>query len=360
MRHAARAAATVALLFLPVVLAGCGGAKHAEAEANGKPVAVTTFRPVRSAEAADVVLAGRVRARDEVTLTARIAGRITSLEAREGSRFHAGDPLVLFDAPETRDALAAARTGLEAATVRRDRARIQEARMDSLYATRLVAKRDLELAQIERQAAEAAWSAAQAAEANLSAGVRITAPFDGVVSRRYVDPGQDVTPGAPLLDLRSHDVREVEVAVPESQVDGLRKARVSFQTGEGPWHPAALVRLDGATDPATRTRLATFRPIESGLGLEAGAWARVRIALEGERPAEHEPAALVIPGDSVVRRGALEGVFVIENGRARLRWLRLGRAFADSVEVLAGLTDSDVVALDPEGLADGSAVTVDR
>jgi len=269
MRHAARAAATGVLLsLLAVAIAGCGGGKgHGSGEENAEPVAVTAFRPATSAEAGDVMLAGRVRARDEVTLTARIAGRITSLEVREGSRFQAGDPLVIFDAPETREAVASARSALASATVRRDRARIQEARLDSLYEARVVAKRDLELAQIERQAAEAAWSAAQAAESELSSGARITAPFDGVVSRRYVDPGQDVAPGMALLDLRSHEVGEIEVAVPESQAGGLRGAQVRFQTGENPWRSATLVRLDGSIDPATRTRLATFRPSERGVKL---------------------------------------------------------------------------------------------
>jgi hypothetical protein len=59
-----------------------------------------------------------------------------------------------------------------------------------------------------------------------------------------------------------------------------------------------------------------------------------------------------------VRRGELAGVFVVEDGVARLRWLRIGRESGGEVEVLAGLDGADAVVADPAGLVDGRAVTV--
>jgi hypothetical protein len=65
---------------------------------------------------------------------------------------------------------------------------------------------------------------------------------------------------------------------------------------------------------------------------------------------------LMIPAASVVRRGGLAGVFVVAEGKARLRWIALGAADGAAVEVRAGLVAGERVARDPQGLADGMAV----
>jgi multidrug efflux pump subunit AcrA (membrane-fusion protein) len=59
-----------------------------------------------------------------------------------------------------------------------------------------------------------------------------------------------------------------------------------------------------------------------------------------------------------VRRGQLAGVYVVEDGRARLRWVRLGRQDDDGVEVLAGLWPGERVVAGPGALTDGARVTV--
>jgi hypothetical protein len=90
--------------------------------------------------------------------------------------------------------------------------------------------------------------------------------------------------------------------------------------------------------------------------LEPGAFARVRMgAATGSGAAS---SALRVPAGSVVRRGALTGVYVVRDGHAVLRWLRLGREEGGFVEVLAGLAGGESVIASPEGLADGRAVQV--
>lgn len=350
------------LLLVPGVLAGCAHRAPHGAETGGDPVPVAVVAPTLTRPTADVRLTGRVRARQEVTLDARLAARLTDLPLREGARFRAGAPLARFESPEIRDALASSAAALEAARVRRDLARRQQARYDSLYAGGLVSVRDLELVTSEREAAEAAWTAARAAAAEVNERAVLTAPFDGVVARRHVDVGQVLQPGDPVLDLRSLGPVEIEVALPETSVPGIERARAGFQTGDGPWRPMTLVRLDGAVDPATRTRLATFRPDGRGVALEPGAWARVRLehAAGGPAAAGGLSAALSVPRSSVVERGGLRGVFVVRDGRAWLRWVRTGHAADGRVEVLAGLSPGEPVALAPEGLADGLPVRITR
>lgn len=350
-----------ALLFMALALAalaaGCGGGHHENASSGGGPaVSVQVLHPVTDAGDA-LVLPARVNARDEVTLTARLAARLTSLPVREGDRFGAGQVLARFDAPETRAALDGAKAGLAAATVARDLGRKQEQRMDSLYAQRVAALRELEGAQAERRAAEAAWAQARAQVDGFESGTELTAPFAGVVVRRHADPGTTVGPGQPLLDIRSDTVGELTVNVPESELPRLEGGRAEFQVGDGAWQAARITRVDGMTDWATRSRVARLVPV-AGAALEAGAFARVRFSPRVAKAAAGA-ATLRVPVASLVRRGALTGVYVAEDGVARLRWLRVGHQAGGAIEVLAGLGAADAVIADPTGLADGRSVTVE-
>jgi RND family efflux transporter MFP subunit len=349
------AARLAALAIAPwLAVAGCTPRAQERGPTSLSAVAVSVLQVEPSMGAGTLLLPGRVKAREEVTLTARLAARITRL-AREGDRFPAAHALAVFAAPETYEAVSAARASLDAAEMRLAQARHDEARAESLVQAGAAAPRELELARVERRAAEATLSSARASDRQWRENTSIAAPFAGVVARRYVDPGQTVSPGQALLAIRSHEIEGIEAAVPESALPRLRGARAWVQAGEGPWMRADLVRVDGMTDPATRTRMATFRS-PSAAGLEAGAYARVRLEISPDSVARPAAALAQVPSTGLVRRGSLTGVYVVREGRAWLRWLRLGRQAGNGVEVLAGLTPGETIVLDPRGLRDGQRV----
>lgn len=308
--------------------------------------------PVVTFEAAtpgtEVVLPARVKAAEEVTLAARIDARLTALPAREGARVRRGDPIAVFGAPETRRALAAAEAEADAAELSLGVTARQQARMESLFVSRVVAERDREVAADAKRSAEARLATARAALEGLASGSTVRAPFDGVVARTYVDPGADLVAGSPLVDLRSDAGREIVVDLPEAAVSRLEGSTLSVQIGDGPWRAARLLRLDGMTDWRTRSRTAHLACEGDA---EPGAYARVAVGTAGPGAGSGE-----VPAASLVSRGALAGVFVVDGGTAHLRWIRLGRAHEDRVEVLAGLEPGERYALSPEGLVEGRAV----
>lgn len=358
---AVRAAGAGRALLLCLALAAPASCTREPAEhpgrAEGQPARVSTLRVGASSAGDGVLLPARIEAREEVTVVSRIAGQLTSLPVNEGGRIRRGEPVALFGAPETRAAVEAARAARAAAATRREQGRRQESRMDSLYEERVASLRELEIAQAERRASEAAYAAAEAAEAEWTAGAAVPAPFDGVLVRHRVDPGTTVGVGEPLLELRSGESPMVKVAVPEAYASALEKTPAWLQVGSGPWISLRLVSAEGMIDPATRTKTARYLPVARGTRLEPGAFSRVRLdTADGAGPRAEEAASLTIPSRSVVRRGALTGVFVISEARASLRWIRLGRERGAEVEVLAGLGAGEEIATDPAGLADGRAV----
>jgi RND family efflux transporter MFP subunit len=261
-----------------------------------------------------------------------------------------GDPIAVFDAPETRRALTAARADVASADLALAVAARQEARTESLFAAHVISDRDRDVARAERRSADARLESARAVFEVLASGATVRAPFDGVVVRVHADPGADLSPGAPLADLRSSAGLEVVADVPEGDLARLATSALSVQVEDGSWRPARLARLEGMTNWRTRSRTAhlTFDG-----DADPGAYARLAIGARSNTAGDGS-----VPAASLVTRGALSGVFVIEASQARLRWLKLGRVRGARVEVLAGLEPGERFALAPESLADGAAVEI--
>lgn len=356
------ALAAVALALAgALAAAGCGGHGDATHEATSladerEPANVTIARAMSAGGRVLALVPARVEAAEEVTVVAKIPARLTRFPLAEGAEFRRGALLAEFSAAETRQAVAAARAALEAAERQRDVARVQEARMDSLQAARIATRRELEMAQAAHRSAEAARASAEAALSALLADTEVRAPFDGVVVRRHVDPGSSVQPGAPLLDIRSAAVGAIAAPLPESVLGEIANARFEAQVGDGPWLTVRLLRLDGMTDPATRTRTARFAPEDAGATLEAGAFARVRVRSGAAGAPGAEAGALRVPTDCIIRRGALRGIFVVKDGRASLRWIRAGRESSAETEILAGLGADEDIVLAPGNLVDGQRI----
>jgi RND family efflux transporter MFP subunit len=338
-----------------LALSGCQADRHAPAAAS-TPLVVEAVR-VGAGAPGTLTLPARVKATEEATLTARTAGRVSAFMVREGQSVAEGALLVRFDAPEARRQLEASRAAEIAARAAAEVASRQQARVESLYAAGVLAIADRENAESNQRAAESRLAQAASTREGTEWSLEVRAPFAGKIVRRHVDAGADVQPGQPLLDVRSQAGAEVVTAVPEAAAAGLAAAKAWIQVADGAWWPARLTSSDGMVDPATRSRTARFMP-RAFVRLEPGAFARVRLEAAGVAPAAGRREPVAVPRTSLVLRGALTGVLVIEGDRAWLRWVRLGRVQGDQVEVLSGLEGGEQIVARPAGVADGTRVRV--
>jgi hypothetical protein len=115
---------------------------------------------------------------------------------------------------------------------------------------------------------------------------------------------------------------------------------------------ATVTAVSPAGDPTTH-RFELRADVAAASGLRSGLFARLSIP-------SREEARLTVPSGAVFARGGLEGVFVVAEGRARLRWIAAGAAAGGRTEVRAGLAAGERVALDADDLVDGAAVTEAR
>jgi RND family efflux transporter MFP subunit len=188
---------------------------------------------------------------------------------------------------------------------------------------------------------------------------RIAAPIDGVVTSRHAEEGMLASPGMPLLTIEDDSGWEIEAAVPESQMGAIRvgqelPVRIDLvgRVVEG-----TVTEIVPAADPLTRTftvRLALRIPAELDTPLRSGSFGRVAIS-EGERE------AIVIPSEAIVRRGQLDGVYMVgDDDRAFFRLVETRRRADDSdTEILAGLRDGDrIVTQTAPSLTDGVRIDI--
>jgi hypothetical protein len=175
------------------------------------------------------------------------------------------------------------------------------------------------------------------------------------VAARRVHLGDVVSPGLPLVEIEGERGFELRATVDSAIAATMRpaarvRALVDGQTEE---LMAVITALAPSGDPTThRFELKADLPAISGL--RAGLFARLLV-----RGVAAEPR-LTVPATALFERGGLTGLFVVDAGHARLRWVAAGTRDDGRVEIRAGVTAGERVALDPAALADGLAVREQR
>ena len=343
-----------AALLLPAP--GCGS-RHTDVPAEKRASVVTETRVAALAEVPRAVQAtGSIRPWARVSPGTKILGRVEEVTVREADRVRRGQVLVRLERRDLEAAVEQARAAVAMAEAELDRARAQHDRMRSLQSRGSVTDKNLEDAVAGFRVAEAAL---QQARANLSAAevtlgyAEIRSPVSGFVTAKRVESGDMASPGAALLVVEELARVKVVLTVSESDVVGLATgaaARVTVDVLESSWD-AAVDRINPSGDPASRTFDVELVLDNADGRLKSGMFARATFA-RGTRE------ALLVPASAVVRRGALEGLFVLDaEQRARLRWIRTGRALDDRIEVLSGLEPGERFVVDPPlALGDGTTV----
>jgi membrane fusion protein (multidrug efflux system) len=289
---------------------------------------------------------GTTLARQAIDVVADHSGRVREIAFAPGQEVAAGAVLVRLDDELERAALTEAEAQLEEASRAFERAR-------QLAATNSIARATLEETQARLAAAQARTDQARRRLADRT----IRAPFAGRVGLRGVDVGAVVDDSKVLTTLDDLSEVEVDFTVPEIYFGRLAAGQPVLATAAAFGDAAfagRLVTIDSRVDRATRAfrvRAAIPNPDRT---LPAGMFVRVEVVL-GERP------AVLVPEEAVVMAGERSLVFLVEDGRAVEREVRIGRRSAREVEILEGvLAGEAVVTAGVSKIRDGSPVRVEE
>jgi RND family efflux transporter MFP subunit len=393
---AAAIVAVTALLATP----GCDREGLEPTVAAQTTIEVTTLT-VASADLPEIYDAGGVvRARTTATITSRLLAPILEVHVSPGSSVHRGQVLVRLEdrdltAQQRRAAAGrdAAEQGGRAAEAEREATRSALAlstahhkRISLLHERRSATDDELDQAVAALRASEARVAAANARVAEAAAALAgasanadaaragaswavITAPFDGVLTEKLVEPGNMAAPGMPLLRMEEGGAMRVDVRLDESRAGGVKVGDEVDVLLDGAANPGRVPRP--AVHTTTTARGFTGCVVEITRAAEAGAHAfLVKIDLP---PGLRVPSGtfahvyfsgpsrtvLVVPRTALVRRGQLTSVFVVDGDRVRLRLVSAGDVAQGSsssvLEVLSGLDAGDRVVIDPPPVLRDSA-----
>lgn len=362
----------VCLLLLALGLAACG--ETPERPAPRAPSVVeqpleTVFAERRLVPVIETAV-GAVRPKTEISVASQVMGRVALVAVRPGQRVEKGQPLVELDADEfvaraeaSAQALAGARAGLgqaeqavAAARAQADKARSTFERLRSLHQQGAVAAEEMERARRDMLQAEASlaqtregYSQAASAvrqsenltrEARINQGyTRIEAPEAGEVVRRMVEPGDMAVPGRPLLLLQTGGAFWLEAAVREGLMARVPLgARLTVAIDAlGMELPGVVEEIVPSADPATRTVIVRVS-LPPAPGIYQGMFGRLLIPA-GERE------AVLAPARALRRVGQLVTARVADNGGWRDITVRPGREIDGLVEIQAGLSGGETLAL---------------
>jgi membrane fusion protein, multidrug efflux system len=338
--------------ILPISLMVFGALGRAQNES----LAAVTSKPVSQT----VILPAEIWPYLSVSLHAKVPGYVEHVLVDRGSLVKEGDLLLNLTAPEMDAQIAEAESKVQSAEADRIQAEAQLAAVQSTYGRTqeaaktpgAIAGNDLVLAQKQVDAAQALANSRQKGSAAAQSAVnglkamqgylKITAPFEGVVTDRLVHPGALVGPPSDLSLLVIQQVSHLRlvVPVPEEDVGGIvRGSNVEFTVPAYPrrTYTGKISRVAEALDQKTRTMPVELDVMNRDGSLAPGMYPSVRW------PVRSQSAVMWVPKTSVVT--TTERTFVIREQRGHAEWVdvRKGLSDGDLVEVIGSLKPGDKV-----------------
>lgn len=340
--------------LLGVILCGCSRQTIENSATLPEPIRVSTVRLHRGEITRSIALPGTIFALQSATLYAKIPGYLKTIAVDKGDAVTQGDVLAVIEDPE----LLAERPKYEAEleVAETNYVRIQAA---AQKAPDLVVPETVDDARGQREVARANMKRIN----DLLAYSQIIAPFDGIVTHRWVDPGAFIpaaTSGstanpAAVVTLMDFSRVRVDVAVPENEVPFVTTATpATITVGELPGREFTgnVTRFEYALDQATKTMIAEIEIANPKRELRPGMYVTVKLGVE--RKAD----ALLAPVGAVLVEKIGSSVFTVEDGKAGKTPVQTGFNDGVNVEIVSGVKPEEtLILLGNQTLNNGQPVT---
>jgi RND family efflux transporter MFP subunit len=348
-----------ALGILAALVVGFGlflATHHARAQistnVNSTTVPAAVAKVTREDLFKEVTVPAEFRPYEEVELHAKVSGYLQKMNVDFGDQVKGGQLLATLEVPELQAELANAQAAKKKADADYTNAHLIYSRLISVNKDHpnLVAQQDLDTAQANDLTTAAAISAAKASVEKFQTMIsytQITAPFDGVVTRRYADPGALIqasmasdTQTLPVVRVSDNYRLRLDFPVSLDFVPDIQVgASVEVQVGSlgGKTFSGKISRFTHDVDDNTRTMETEIEVPNPNLELVPGMYANVILKVQ------QRPNALAIPVEAVAGEKN-PTVFVInQDHQIEERIIKLGLETPEKFEVLSGLSEGDLV-----------------
>jgi membrane fusion protein (multidrug efflux system) len=298
---------------------------------------------------------GTIGPGERVTVSVEVPGRILALPIEDGSVVEKGQLLGQIDDTDIRLQIDEARSAVSQERV--NLAQEEYERQQRLFDSGVVTRSILDQTRQQYLSLDSAYNSTQAKIRQLRQHLtktRVAAPISGRVAQKFVNQGEFVGPGSPLVALENMEDVLVKLELADRDIVKIEKGQtVEVTTDAFPDRvfEGIVDKMASAAHPVTRTFQVEVRIDNHDGSLRSGMIASLHIVLEKSR-------GLVVPSEALIDR--IEGeavVFVVADQIARRTKIRLGKSFDREVEVLDGLAEGDdVVVYGKEQVKDGQSI----
>jgi len=340
---------TVAIVVTIALLATSKSGKANLATTAPATPSVAVVKVTREDLAREITIPAEFRPYTEVELHAKVSGYLQQMNVDFGDRVKAGQLLATIEIPELKDELDNAVATEKKAEADYRNAHLAYSRLTAVNQDHpnLVAQQDLDTAESRDSDTSAAIAAAKAEVEKyqtLLDYTKITAPFDGVVTRRYTDPGSMIQAGTasqalPLLRLSDNYHLRLDFPVSVDYVQNIHvgdPVDVQIESLGGKTFTGKISRFTDRVDETTRTMTAEMEVANSKLELIPGMYATVVLK------ADQRPHAVAIPTEAV-SAGKSTVLVVNADNEVEQRAITLGMETPTKYEVLSGVKEGDLV-----------------
>lgn len=347
---------------LPLALTACQ--QPAPAAAQDAAPAVIEIGPenIVAVEQASIsvgpLVSGELKAEHEATVRAEIGGAVLAVTLQEGHAVRAGTVMARIEERTLRDTIASAESDVRSAENSLEWTKKEAQRTENLVKAGALAERDLELARNAVTASEAQVEAAKArlASSRTQLGDTVVhAPITGIISRRIVNTGDVVSPGAELFTIIDPSSMRLDASVQSSELSAIAVGgTVQFQVRGYPdqTFEGKIERISPTADPVTR-QVPIFVTVPNTSGrLVAGLFAEGRVIRESRTGA-------VVPESAVNRSGPSPWVLRLRDGKVERVDVTVGLRDdqTERVEIVSGVQNGDQLLIGAsQGMSPGTPV----
>jgi RND family efflux transporter MFP subunit len=337
----------ILVLGAVVTYKNASGSASTDTRRNNAPL-VELSKPVRQLVRYQLTYNGDVQPHQQATIYARITGSLESVNVNLGSIARAGMILARIDSVEPYD-----QVQQMAATY--ENARLAYERSSNLLGNNLISKQDVDNLDAAMKVAKANYELAK----TRLGYTRIFAPFPGIVTRRYLDPGTYLASSStPLFQLMYIDSVKIAVSIQENDVPHVAKgtrAEVKVESYSDKTFLGTVARTADALDLSTRSMQVEIDIPNGDHLLKPGMFATVILVV-----GEHRDA-VTVPTIAIQKDDIGPFVFVAENNSAKRMRIRVGIDQGTYTEVLSGLDGSEsVIVVGQQLVKDGGLINIQK
>ncbi|MBB3841691.1 membrane fusion protein (multidrug efflux system) [Runella defluvii] len=307
--------------------AGAGAKGGAPGKAGGPaPIEILVVASQRIEE--KILSTGTIIANEEVEIRSEIAGRITSINFKEGDYIQKGTVLIRINDADLQ-------AQLQKLEYQKKLAEVNEERQKRLLEKEAISQRDYDISLTNLNSMNADIE-------NLKAQIAktvIKAPFDGTVGLRYISSGSYVNNATRIATLTNVNPAKLDFSVPAKYATSVRKGTgITFSTEGGEEkYRGTVYAVEPKIDPSTRTLTLRATSPNPGRKLVPGAFARVEIILNAK------PNAIIVPTEAVIPDLRGHRVFIVKNNKAETISVEIGIRNDKTIEITKGLMPGDTL-----------------